>query len=365
MLVSIIGFCSIFLPSIVANAGDADRESCIAVTRTLAESTAIIMAYEGMEFANAIETQEGSTMSTVVIDYSVNQLDMRMYHSICTKLEGVYEKLDFIANCTKVDNTSNTVIYTERLRVVAFPRCYGQICTDNDANELFHDFTLRPTELLNQKHSKSYTTCTGTLLYEEAYNDTDSIDAVGNSDECKDQELAVLQNPTITNAFQAMIPSVNRDLLKDAFKETGVDSREMIQLSYDEALTNVFQQVCEENGFVYLETRGVCDGLLFQCHTASISRRVLPLCIGKSCNATQYMYNFETMKKQAISNGGVDDSDQFQCIEVEYIAMGRVPMSKLVGMYLALCIPFLLLLLCLGRAMVRGAQRGVPVSAYS
>jgi hypothetical protein len=317
-----------------------------------------------MEFANAIETQEGSTMSTVVIDYSVNQHDMRIYHSICTKLEGVYEKLDFIANCTKVDNTSNPVIYTERLRVVAFPRCYGRICTDNDANELFHDFTLRPTELLNQKHSKSYTTCTGTLLYEEAYNDTDSIDAVGSSDECKDQELTVLQNPTITNAFQAMIPSVNRDLLKDTFKESGIDSREMIQLSYDEALTNVFQQVCEENGFVYLETKGFAMDCSFNATRLQYRVEYFPLCIGKSCNATQYMYNFETMKKQAISNGGVDDSDQCQCIEVEYIAIGQVPMSKLVGMYLALCIPFLLLL-CLGRAMVRGAQRGVPVSAYS
>lgn len=361
MLLSRIGFCSVFLASIVVSTtttGDEGRESCMADTRTLAETTAIIVAYEDMEFSSTIETEEGGATSTVAIDYSVNQDDMRMYHSICTELDGVYEKLDFVANCTKVDNTTNTVIYTEHLRVTAFPRCYGRICTDNDAKDLFHDFTLRPTELLNQKHSKSYTTCTGTLLHEETYNGTDSRDAVGSSDECIEQERSVLQNPTIMNVSHAMMQSIKRELLNDTFQETGVDhSREVVQLSYDDAFTNVFQQVCEENGFVYLET----NGFAMDCSSNSTTQRqyrvaYFPVCIGKSCNATPYMYNFETMKKRVILDGGMDDTDLFHCIEVEYFVMGQVPMSKLLGLYLVLCIPSLLLL-CLVNVMLRAARR--------
>jgi hypothetical protein len=346
-----IGIFIMLLPFILfmVDAGGAVWESCIADTLTLAETTAIVEAYEAMEFSNAIEKEEGGT-GTVVIDYSVNEHDMSMYHSICEKLQGVYEKLDFVANCTKIDNTTNEVIYTERLRVTAFPRCYGRICTDSDAQRLFHDFTLRPTELLNQKHSKSYTTCTGELLHEGIYNGTDSMDAVDNSDDCKYQELTLLQNPTIMNAFQATMPSVKRDLLKATFKETGVDSRVIVQLSYDKVSTNVFQQACEENGFVYLETRGFAMDC--SSNSTELQYRVayFPLCIGKSCNTTQYMYNFENMKKQALSNGGVDDLDQFQCVEVEYFLMSQVPMSKLLGLYLVLCIPFLLLL-CLVSAL--------------
>ena len=321
----------------VSGASASVSEVCTTNTASLEDNAAVVAAYDAME------VEHNDSSNTLVLDYSVNKKDMVSYQSVCATNGGVYTKLDFTAICTESDE-SGKVILTEHMQVTAFPRCYDNVCTEDEAEALFEDFTLRPTELLNEMHSKKYTACTGELLKESKTSSvTDTVTCLG-------EKAAMRKHTDIAEALDAAKPLVNRFLLESSFKESEVDSREVIKLDYDGSLTNKFRQACEDNDFVYLETESFAMDCI--ANTTEFQYRIayFPTCIGKSCNTTEYLYNFETMKERAFLYGGTEDAKQFQCQEVDY-KTGNVRTFKLLLLYLLLMVPFIVCCTC--RAMIR------------
>mmetsp|Transcript_11340 Transcript_11340/g.18760 ORF Transcript_11340/g.18760 Transcript_11340/m.18760 type:complete len:512 (+) Transcript_11340:28-1563(+) len=320
----------------LAAAGVGGADECTSQTQALANNEDVVFAYEAAHFTETSQADDPLTMY-VFLDYTYSS----NYQSVCEDNGGTYHGLYFNATCTT--DRQGKAEKTENLVVTNFPRCYDSVCSPDEAQNLFEEFTLRPTEAVNARHGKSYTTCTGvvsndvndeqtaaaaedktapvtTIHEEEAVPDAvdttvekDEAGAVHNdtsSSTCDDDKEQIEETPDIAKAFLYLKPKVEKESL------TGIETA-VISIDYHTDSTEAFRATCEENGFQYLES----ESFAMKCVKGSAELRSLvsffPVCIGKDCDAGD-ANNFEAFVEHAFLHGFEKEAKDYTCTPIAY-----------------------------------------------
>lgn len=348
---------TIVLLGLVVSAKAANQQ-CIAETEALQSNTAVLDAYEEVHFDKTSRDLEAAT-ELQVFDYFASSEGQAKYEVTCEAQGGVYHLLKFNATCVEKDDVTQETLVRDALEVSSFPRCYGSSCSVSDAEFLFQEFTLRPTEVLNKKHSKFYTTCAGALLddrgeftgsHPEADITADETSS-GEHDEpseeptpsgendapnkeppldgCDAELVSIEENTKLLGAYMMMNPSVNRQSVSPRVSES-VDTRVAISVTYDS--NDKYQSACEDNGYVFVEA----GPFALDCDSEKTSLKftvsAFPRCLGKSCNLDDHKRDAEAMQEFAFAQGGSDwNMESFQCHEAVFVEGDCEEQTKVLG----------------------------------
>jgi hypothetical protein len=291
---------------------------CTAGTLALEDREEVMFAYESTHFAETSHT-DGDGTSHVILDYQYST----NFQLMCEQNGGVYHGLYFNATC--VTESGDVGETTEYLSATNFPRCYDSICSPDEAQALFEEFTLRPTEAVNTKHGKSYTTCTGEV-FNDVNDDPDAVDSsfgdgapevdeqdppIEDSSICTKQKTQLDKTAAIAKAFEALQPVLEQESV--ASPEIAM----MVIIDYNTDSTNDFRAACEDNGFRYLET----DSFAMKCTNGDkeVRSRVpfFPMCLGRDCGDDD-AYDFEELMEHAFVHGFEEKGKDFTCTKINY-----------------------------------------------